>query len=107
MKTGAVSQYGADAIGGIVNIIAKRNFCELQLDGSIGSAINAGNGDGTTKFGVPGTLSQSGYDTRCIRTSAASRKSARRTSSDGDTRKTDQLGRAAPRPLPQLGAAFF
>ncbi|MBC8824335.1 hypothetical protein IAI11_28650, partial [Escherichia coli] len=53
-KTGAVSQYGSDAIGGVVNIITKHNFRGLQLDGSLGSAINAGNGDGTMKFGVLG-----------------------------------------------------
>ncbi|WP_133648183.1 TonB-dependent receptor [Paraburkholderia flava] len=52
VKTGAVSQYGSDAVAGVVNIITKHNFQGLQLDGSYGSAINSGNGDGTTKFGV-------------------------------------------------------
>src|ERR1700723_231187 len=34
VKTGAVSQYGSDAIGGGVNIITKHDFQGLQLDGS-------------------------------------------------------------------------
>ncbi|MCQ4380174.1 hypothetical protein NO113_20185, partial [Clostridioides difficile] len=36
------------------NIIPKHNFRGLQRDGSLGSAINAGNGDGTVKCGVLG-----------------------------------------------------
>src|SRR6201996_1054547 len=52
VKTGAVSQYGSDAIAGVVNIITKHDFQGLQLDGSYGSAINGGGGAGTTKFGV-------------------------------------------------------
>ena len=34
VKTGAVSQYGSDAIAGVVNIITKHDFQGLQLDGS-------------------------------------------------------------------------
>ncbi len=52
VKTGAVSQYGSDAIAGVVNIITKHDFQGLQLDGSYGSAISDGGGAGTTKFGV-------------------------------------------------------
>lgn len=52
VKTGAVSQYGSDAIGGVVNIITKRDFQGVQLDGGLGTATNGGNGQGTTKFGV-------------------------------------------------------
>jgi iron complex outermembrane recepter protein len=52
VKTGAVSQYGSDAIAGVVNIITKHDFQGLQLDGSYGSAISQGGGAGTTKFGV-------------------------------------------------------
>ncbi len=52
VKTGAVSQYGSDAVAGVVNIITKHDFQGVQLDGSLGSAINGGNGAGETKFGV-------------------------------------------------------
>ncbi|MGV2288234.1 TonB-dependent receptor [Trinickia sp. YCB016] len=54
VKTGAVSQYGSDAIGGVVNIITKHDFQGLQLDGGLGTATNGGGGQGTTKFGVLG-----------------------------------------------------
>jgi iron complex outermembrane receptor protein len=54
VKTGAVSQYGSDAIGGVVNIITKHDFQGLQLDGGLGTATNGGKGQGTTKFGVLG-----------------------------------------------------
>ncbi|MFD1561841.1 TonB-dependent receptor [Paraburkholderia silviterrae] len=50
VKTGAVSQYGSDAIAGVVNIITKHDFRGLQLDGSYGSSISDGAGNGTTKF---------------------------------------------------------
>jgi iron complex outermembrane recepter protein len=54
VKTGAVSQYGSDAVAGVVNIITKHDFQGLQLDGSYGSAVSDGGGQGTTKFGVLG-----------------------------------------------------
>jgi len=50
VKTGAVSQYGSDAIAGVVNIITKKNFQGVQLDGSLGGST--GGGSATTKFGV-------------------------------------------------------
>ncbi|PCE22055.1 TonB-dependent receptor [Paraburkholderia acidicola] len=54
VKTGAVSQYGSDAIAGVVNIITKKNFQGLQLDGSYGGATQDGGGAGTTKLSVLG-----------------------------------------------------
>lgn len=54
VKTGAVSQYGSDAIAGVVNIITKHNVKGLQLDASYGGAINGGGGLGTTKFSAVG-----------------------------------------------------
>ncbi|VWB69780.1 TonB-dependent receptor [Burkholderia lata] len=54
VKTGAVSQYGSDAIAGVVNIITKKNFQGLQLDGSYGGATQNGGGAGTTKFSILG-----------------------------------------------------
>ncbi|WP_413194305.1 TonB-dependent receptor [Pararobbsia alpina] len=52
VKTGAVSQYGSDAIAGVVNIITKRNMHGLTLDGSYGGATSGG--AGTTKFSAAG-----------------------------------------------------
>ena len=54
VKTGAVSQYGSDAIAGVVNIITKKNIQGLTFDGSIGGATSGGLG--TDKFGVTGRL---------------------------------------------------
>jgi len=51
VKTGAVSQYGSDAIAGVVNIITKKNFQGVTLDGSYGGGTNNG-GNGTTSFGA-------------------------------------------------------
>jgi len=51
VKTGAVSQYGSDAIAGVVNIITKKDFQGVQLDGSLGGGTNNG-GNGTTSFGI-------------------------------------------------------
>jgi iron complex outermembrane receptor protein len=50
VKTGAVSQYGSDAIAGVVNIITKKNFQGVQLDGGYGGATSGGNG--TANFGI-------------------------------------------------------
>ena len=52
VKTGAVSQYGSDAIAGVINIITKKDFQGLQLDGSLGGAQQGG--QGTTNFSVLG-----------------------------------------------------
>ena len=52
VKTGAVSEYGSDAIAGVVNIITKHDFQGLQLDGSVGGAQHGG--AGTEKFNVLG-----------------------------------------------------
>ncbi len=52
VKTGAVSQYGSDAIGGVVNIITKKNQHGITLDASYGLATDGGGG--TTKFSAAG-----------------------------------------------------
>lgn len=54
VKTGAVSQYGSDAVAGVVNIITKKNYRGLELTGSYGGATNGGGGAGTTRFGMLG-----------------------------------------------------
>ncbi|WP_241488171.1 TonB-dependent receptor plug domain-containing protein, partial [Burkholderia cenocepacia] len=46
VKTGAVSVYGSDAIAGVVNIITKKNFQGLQIDGQLGKAQHPGDGQG-------------------------------------------------------------
>lgn len=50
LKDGASSIYGADAIGGVINIITRRDQKGLRFDGSVGQA---GRGD---KFGYSGQL---------------------------------------------------
>ena len=65
VKTGAVSQYGSDAIAGVVNIITKHDFQGLQLDGSYGGSTDGGGGNGTAKFsalGGFGNLTSDGYN---------------------------------------------
>ncbi|PMS36101.1 iron complex outermembrane receptor protein [Trinickia symbiotica] len=90
VKTGAVSQYGSDAIAGVVNIITKHNFHGLQLDGSYGSAINGGNGDGTTKFGILGGFGDLNADRFNVTVAASYYKSNGFTLADRDsTRNQD------------------
>jgi iron complex outermembrane recepter protein len=52
VKTGAVSQYGSDAIAGVVNIITKKDVHGLTLDASLGGAQQGGSG--TTQFSALG-----------------------------------------------------
>lgn len=52
VKTGAVSQYGSDAIAGVVNIITKKDVHGLTLDASLGGAQQGG--AGTTQFSAIG-----------------------------------------------------
>ncbi|GFZ97501.1 TonB-dependent receptor [Dyella caseinilytica] len=44
VKTGAVSQYGSDAIAGVVNIITKKDYQGLQVDGNVGGSQQGGQG---------------------------------------------------------------
>ena len=93
VKTGAVSQYGSDAIGGVVNIITKHNFHGLQLDGSYGSAINGGDGAGTTKFGILGGFGNLNSDRFNVTAAASFYKSNGFTLADRDsTRNEDFTG---------------
>jgi iron complex outermembrane receptor protein len=94
VKTGAVSQYGSDAIGGVVNIITKHNFHGLQLDGSYGSAINGGDGAGTTKFGILGGFGNLNSDRFNVTAAASYYKSNGFTLADRDsTRNEDFTGK--------------
>ncbi|MEJ1970561.1 MAG: TonB-dependent receptor [Rhizomicrobium sp.] len=42
LRDGASSVYGADAVGGVVNIITKRDFSGLQFDGEAGGSEHGG-----------------------------------------------------------------
>ncbi|PCE27646.1 TonB-dependent receptor [Paraburkholderia acidicola] len=85
VKTGAVSQYGSDAIGGVVNIITKHNFQGLQLDGSYGGATQGG--AGTTKFGILGGFGNLASDGFNVTATASYYKSNGYTLADRDTTK--------------------
>lgn len=52
VKTGGVPEYGSDAIAGVVNIITKKDYQGLQVDGNLGGAQHGG--QGTTNFSVLG-----------------------------------------------------
>jgi iron complex outermembrane receptor protein len=52
VKTGAVSQYGSDAIAGVVNIITKKNLEGLEVAAAYGAAT--GNTEGTEKLDIFG-----------------------------------------------------
>src|SRR5258706_4375194 len=54
VKTGAVSEYGSDAIAGVVNIITKKNFQGLQIDSQLGKAQHPGDAQGS--FSVLGGI---------------------------------------------------
>lgn len=93
VKTNTVSQYGSDAIGGVVSIITKHDFRGLHLDGSLGSAINSGNGNGTTKFSVLGGFSDLNADRFNVTVAASYGKSNGFTLADRDsTRNQDFTG---------------
>ena len=94
VKTGAVSQYGSDAIAGVVNIITKHNFHGVQLDGSYGSAINGGNGQGTTKFGILAGFGNLNSDRFNVTAAASVYQSSGFTLADRDsTRNEDWTGK--------------
>jgi iron complex outermembrane receptor protein len=52
VKTGAVSEYGSDAIGGVVNIITKKQYQGLEVSGGLGNATQGG--AATKRFSVLG-----------------------------------------------------
>jgi iron complex outermembrane receptor protein len=83
VKTGAVSQYGSDAIGGVVNIITKHDFQGLQLDGGYGGATQGG--AGTTKFGILGGFGNLTSDGFNVTATASYYKSNGYTLADRDT----------------------
>ena len=63
VKTGAVSQYGSDAIGGVINIITRKDYRGLEADTSYGLATSGG--EPTRKLsllGGVGDLTQDHYN---------------------------------------------
>jgi iron complex outermembrane recepter protein len=58
LRGGASSIYGADAIGGVVNIITKKSFEGVQLDGEYGAPTDKGGGAQSTS--LHGTMGLNG-----------------------------------------------
>jgi len=85
VKTGAVSQYGSDAVAGVVNIITKHDFQGLQLDGGLGSSIANGAGNGTYKFGVLGGFGDLNSDRFNVTIAASAYKDNGSTLADRDS----------------------
>jgi iron complex outermembrane recepter protein len=52
VKTGAVAQYGSDAIAGVVNIITRKNVTGVEATAAYGDATQGG--EATRKFGLTG-----------------------------------------------------
>ena len=63
LKDGASAIYGSDAIGGVINIILRRDFRGAELFGSIGQSSRHDTDDvrGTISLGI-GDLSRDGYN---------------------------------------------
>lgn len=89
VKTGAVSQYGSDAIAGVVNIITKRNYRGLELDASYGGATQSG--QGTTKFSVLGGFGDLNADRFNVTAAASYYKANGFTLADRDTTKNEDF----------------
>jgi len=60
VKTGAVSQYGSDAIAGVVNIITRKNLTGLDASAAYGDATHGG--EATRKLGLTGGVGELDQD---------------------------------------------
>ena len=89
VKTGAVSQYGSDAIAGVVNIITKHDYRGLQLDASYGGATQGG--QGTTKFSALGGFGDLNADRFNVTAAASYYKANGFTMADRDTTKNEDF----------------
>jgi len=78
---GASATYGADAVGGVVNFILKKNFQGLELDGSIGTTEHGG-GREYTISGLMGANFDDGRGNVTIGFSTNDRKAALRRDRD-------------------------
>lgn len=54
VKSGAVSQYGSDAIGGVINIITRKSYQGLEAQAAYGDATHGG--EPTRKFSLLGGI---------------------------------------------------
>ena len=70
---GASSTYGADAVGGVVNFILKKNFEGLQVDAQYG-LTERGDGDEYTISGIMGTDFADGRGNISVAVATADRK---------------------------------
>lgn len=99
VKTGAVSVYGSDAIAGVVNIITKKNFRGLQIDGQLGKAQHPGDGQGS--FSVLGGFGDLNSDRFNVTAAASYYRDSGSTLGDRDMTKGQNFteysgGLAAP-----------
>ena len=78
---GASSTYGADAVGGVVNFILKKNFEGIELDGQYGITEH-GDGDEYSISGIMGTDFADGRGNISIAMSTTNRKPAFRKDRD-------------------------
>ncbi len=69
VKTGAVSQYGSDAIAGVVNIITKKDFHGVEVSAGYGDATEGG--EATRKLGVIGGFGDLASDRYNVTASAS------------------------------------
>lgn len=90
VKTGAVSQYGSDAIAGVVNIITKHDYQGLQLDANQGFTTQGGGA--VTKFGVLGGFGNLTSDRFNVTAAASYYKDNGFTLADRDTTKDQYFG---------------
>jgi outer membrane receptor for ferrienterochelin and colicin len=60
LKAGASAIYGADAVGGVINVITRKNFdgLRLQLDGQTTQEFDHGEWTGSAAFGAMGERSR-------------------------------------------------
>ncbi|MFX1736733.1 TonB-dependent receptor [Paraburkholderia sp. A1RI_3L] len=99
VKTGAVSVYGSDAIAGVVNIVTKKNFQGLQIDGQLGKAQHPGDGQGS--FSVLGGFGDLNSDRFNVTAAASYYRDSGSTLADRDMTKNQDFtqypgGLAAP-----------
>ena len=78
---GASSTYGADAVGGVVNFILKKNFQGLELDGQMG-VTQEGDGFEYQLSGIMGTDFADGRGNISLALSTATRESSLRVDRD-------------------------
>lgn len=99
VKTGAVSVYGSDAIAGVVNIITKKNFRGLEIDGQLGKAYHPGDGQGS--FSVLGGFGDLNADRFNVTAAASYYRDSGSSLADRDMTKNQDFtgysgGNAAP-----------